>query len=164
MPTTSNTASDNEVTSDSETSNSSSSHGSMDSESEMEPIQLGGHPRETTAAYSLELRRKIEAATRESVSLLSDLQREMKWQGRRLRKGAIEVTISQAVAIHYVPPHVEIKIGTLMQRLKQKSTKGIQGQPRDYSTSKYANSNNSFARAATMQFNNLWHTVQRYSR
>jgi hypothetical protein len=126
----SNTQSDYEITSNSETTATSGSNGSTDSESEaeVESIRLGGRPRGSTAAYSLELRKRIEAATRESVSLLSDLQREMKRQGRRLSKGVIEDTISQCAARHNLPPSVELKTGTIKQRLKRQSTKGTPGQ------------------------------------
>jgi hypothetical protein len=95
------------------------------SESTVESIRLGGCPRGSTAAYSLELRKKVEAATKKCVSLLSDLQREMKPEGRRLRKGEIKDTISQCAARHNLPPSVEIKTETVKQRLKRKTTKGI---------------------------------------
>jgi len=68
-----------------------------------------------------------EAATKECVSLLSDLQREMKREGRRLRKGAIKDTITQCAARHNLPPSDEIKTETVKQRLKRKTTKGNTG-------------------------------------
>jgi hypothetical protein len=105
----------------------SGSNGSAYSESTVESIRLGGCPRGSTAAYSLELRKKAEAATKECVSLLSDLQREMKREGRRLRKGAIKDTITQCAARHNLPPSDEIKTETVKQRLKRKTTKGNTG-------------------------------------
>jgi hypothetical protein len=137
----------------------------------VESIGLGGHPGWSTTAYSLELRKKIEATTRESISWLSDLQREMEGQGRRLRKEAIEDTISQWAARHNLLPSFQIK-----QHLKRKSTKGIQGQSSTmesiepymvslcYSAFKHAHSINSFTRAATMQFQNNGYQVQGSSR
>jgi len=71
------TDSESEVESINSGSNGSAD-GSAYSESTVESIRLGGCPRGSTAAYSLELRKKAEAATKECVSLLSDLQREMK--------------------------------------------------------------------------------------
>ncbi len=130
-PSTQNIASDSEDASDSETSfSSNSSDSSSDNQPSelLEPVRLGGRPKGSTASYSLELRKKVEAATRESVSLLSDLQKEMKRQGRRLKKGAIAETISQCETKHNLPPSIHIKPGTVKQCLKRHSTKGIQGQ------------------------------------
>ena len=51
----------------------------------------------------------------------------MKKQGSRVRKGVIAEIISQCSEKYNLPLSVEIQAGTVKQRLKRKSQKGIQG-------------------------------------
>lgn len=52
----------------------------------------------------------------------------MMQHGTRLRKGGIAATIEECSLKHDVPCNVEIRVGTVKQRLKWMSTKRIQGQ------------------------------------
>jgi hypothetical protein len=91
-------------------------------------IIKGGRPKGSTVARSLELQKNIEAATRESVEKLAELQKRMKQHGTRLQKGTIAATIEECSQKHNLPHSVKIKVGTVKQRLKRKSTKGTVGQ------------------------------------
>ena len=52
----------------------------------------------------------------------------MKREGARVRKSALSEIIRQCKEKHNVPPHIDIKAGTVRQRLKRKSSKIGPGQ------------------------------------
>jgi hypothetical protein len=60
--------------------------------------------------------------------MFKNLQERMKREGARVRKSALSEIIRQCKEKHNVPPHIDIKAGTVRQRLERKSSKIGPGQ------------------------------------
>jgi hypothetical protein len=84
---------------------------------------FGGHPKGTTAAASFDVQKSIKCSITESVQMLEELQERIERKGARIRKSALLEIIRQCKEKHNVPPHIDIKRGTIRQRLKRKSSK-----------------------------------------
>jgi len=116
--------SDDEAASTSEDTATTTASASTTTSPEDDLIEnFGGHPKGTTAAASFDVQKSIKCSITESVQMLEELQERIERKGARIRKSALLEIIRQCKEKHNVPPHIDIKRGTIRQRLKRKSSK-----------------------------------------
>ncbi len=89
---------------------------------------IGGRPKGTTAHLQLDLRRRIEAATREATEELEIVQSNEKATGKfRVQKGFITDIINECKSQHSLDGTIQINEDTVRQRVKRKSNSGTVG-------------------------------------
>ena len=86
---------------------------------------IGGRPKGTTTQLQLDLRRRIEAATKEATEELEIMQHNEKATGKgRLLKGFLTDIINECKSRHSLDDTIEINEDTVRQRVKRKSNCG----------------------------------------
>jgi len=74
---------------------------------------LGGHPKGTTAAYSVELNQKIVLIKEEAAEQYLQVRTNAKRRNKRAEKGALTLIIEQVRAKHSIPKQVKNSNGTV---------------------------------------------------
>ena len=79
---------------------------------------LGGHPKGTTAAYSVELNQKIALIKEEAAEQYLQVRTNAKRRNKQAEKGVLTLIIKQVRAKHSIPKQVKISNGTVRSQAK----------------------------------------------
>ena len=117
----SNTASSN-IDDDSDASTDTSSKSDSSS-----PNMVGGRPKGSTIANSLDCKARIEAATINAVREFEKHQAIAKQKASRLKKGQLTVIIADCKSKHDVEETIDINAATIRQRMKRNTVSSLKG-------------------------------------
>jgi len=99
-----------------------------DSDAENEPPKVvGGRPKGSTIATSIDLKERTLAAMNDAAIELRKRQDDAKVTRERLKKGILTQIISDCKAFHGLPESVSINEGSIRQRLKRCTKTGVKG-------------------------------------
>jgi len=104
----SHSSSSSSIHSTSDDTESESFDSSDDSIESSVSLKLGGRPKGTTAANAQDLKKRTEAATKEAVVMLAELQTKVYSEKERVNKGALTDIISKCKEKHDVPAHIKV--------------------------------------------------------
>jgi len=89
---------------------------------------FGGRPKGSTVGFQLDVRQRIEAATKHATDALGQAKHDEKTKGKgRVAKGLLTTIINDAKAMHNLDDSVVISEDVVRQRVKRKSNNGKVG-------------------------------------